>query len=145
MTALQKEFGARPDFHQVNFALASARETPAFFKTYAENLSVKDATPWWFTTLDQPVLEKFVTAELGLEAPAPIPAEERLNPFDVFENDLRLVLVDQEGRVRGRYQVFHADPVSSQTAAKTLQEDIRTLLNIPATTPTTLKPTRSLP
>jgi cytochrome oxidase Cu insertion factor (SCO1/SenC/PrrC family) len=145
MTALQKEFGSRQDFHQVNFASASTRETPAFFKSYAENISVNDASPWWFTTLDQPVLEKFVTSELGLEAPKPIPAEERLNPFDVYENDLRLVLVDQEGRVRGRYQVFHADPTSSQTAAKTLQEDIRTLLNLSATAPTTLKPTTSLP
>jgi len=86
-----------------------------------------------------------VTTELGLEAPKPIPAEERLNPFDVYENDLRLVLVDQEGRVRGRYQVFHPDPAASQTAAKALQEDIRTLLNISATAPTTLKPTTSLP
>jgi cytochrome oxidase Cu insertion factor (SCO1/SenC/PrrC family) len=145
MTALNKEFGARKDFHQVSFALASTRETPAFFKSYAESLSVEDAAPWWFTSLDQPVLEKFVTNELGLNAPRPIPAAERLNPLDQYENDLRLVLVDQQGQVRGHYQVFHPDPGVSETAVRSLREDVRSLLHIRATAPASLKPTSSNP
>jgi hypothetical protein len=30
--------------------------------------------------------------------------------LDVYENDLSLVLLDQRGQVRGRYQVFNTDP-----------------------------------
>ncbi len=138
MKALNAEFGSNKDFHQVSFALASARETPAFFKSYAESLSLSDSAPWWFTSLEQPVLEKFVTAELGLKTPRPIPAEERLNPLDLYENDLRLVLVDQTGQVRGRYQVFHPDPEVSQAAAKSLHEGIRSLLHILPTSPVSL-------
>jgi cytochrome oxidase Cu insertion factor (SCO1/SenC/PrrC family) len=140
MRALNEEFGSRKDFHQVSFALASTRETPSFFKSYAESLSVDDSAPWWFTSLEQPVLEKFVTTELGLKAPRPIPAEERLNPLDQYENDLRLVLVDQKGRVRGHYQVFHPDPGVSQTAARSLREDVHSLLQSSAVTPVSLKP-----
>jgi len=140
MRALNEEFGSRKDFHQVSFALASTRETPAFFKSYAESLSVEDSAPWWFTSLEQPVLEKFVTTELGLKAPRPIPTEERLNPLDQYENDLRLVLVDQKGRVRGHYQVFHPDPGVSQTAARSLREDVHSLLQSSAVTPVSLKP-----
>jgi cytochrome oxidase Cu insertion factor (SCO1/SenC/PrrC family) len=145
MKALNEEFGSRKDFHQVSFALASTRETPAFFKAYAESLSVDDAAPWWFTSLDQTVLETFVTTELGLKAPRPIPAEERLNPLDLYENDLRLVLVDQKGQVRGHYQVFHPDPGVSHTAAKSLREDVRSLLHTAPPAPVSLKPSSSNP
>ena len=138
MKSLNEEFGSRKDFHQVSFALASTRETPAFFKSYAESLSVEDSAPWWFTSLEQPVLEKFVTTELGLKAPRPIPTEEQLNPFDQYENDLRLVLVDQKGRVRGHYLVFHPDPGVSQTAVRSLREDVQSLLQPRSTTPVSL-------
>jgi cytochrome oxidase Cu insertion factor (SCO1/SenC/PrrC family) len=145
MKALNAEFGSRKDFHQVSFALASARENPGFFKSYAENFSVADSAPWWFTCLEQSVLEKFVTAELGLKAPRPIPAQERLNPFDLYENDLRLVLVDQAGQVRGRYQVFHPDPEVSQAAAKSLHEGARSLLHLRPTAPVSLTPLSNNP
>ena len=145
MKALNAEFGSHKDFHQVSFALASARETPAFFKSYAESLSLADSAPWWFTSLEQPVLEKFVTAELGLKTPRYIPAEERLNPLDLYENDLRLVLVDQKGQVRGRYQVFHPEPEVSQAAAKSLHEGIRSLLHLRPTAPVSLTPLSTKP
>ena len=99
---------------------------------------MEDSAPWWFTSLEQPVLEKFVTTELGLKAPRPIPTEEQLNPFDQYENDLRLVLVDQKGRVRGHYQVFHPDPGVSQTAVRSLREDVQSLLQPRSTTPVSL-------
>jgi cytochrome oxidase Cu insertion factor (SCO1/SenC/PrrC family) len=140
MKALNEEFGSRKDFHQVSFTLASTRETPSFFKTYAESLSVEDSAPWWFTSLEQPVLEKFVTSELGLKAPRIIPADERLNPLDVYENDLRLVLVDQSGHVRGHYQVFHPDPDVSQTATRSLREDVRSLIKGSPIISASLKP-----
>jgi cytochrome oxidase Cu insertion factor (SCO1/SenC/PrrC family) len=36
MRGLNEEFGARPDFHQVSMSAASERETPEFFRNYAE-------------------------------------------------------------------------------------------------------------
>lgn len=145
MRELNDEFGSRQDFHQVSFALATARDTPAFFKAYAESLSVDESAPWWFTTIEQSALGKFVTNELGLNTPRPIPPEEQLHPLDLYENDLRLVLVDQRGRVRGHYKVFHPDPDVSLGAARSLREDVRTLLHgIPATS-AALKPTSTKP
>jgi cytochrome oxidase Cu insertion factor (SCO1/SenC/PrrC family) len=139
MKELNEEFGSRKDFQQVSFTLANTRETPSFFKTYAESLSLDDSAPWWFTSLEQPVLEKFVTRELGLKAPRLIPADERLNPLDVYENDLRLVLVDQSGQVRGHYQVFHPDTEVSETATRSLREDVRRLIKGTPTISASLK------
>lgn len=145
MQALNEEFRENQDFHQVSFALTTARDTPAFFKAYAESLSVDESAPWWFTTLDQPVLEKFVTTELGLKAPRPIPPEEQLHPLDLYENDLRLVLVDQRGRVRGHYKVFHPDPDVSEGAASSLREDVRSLLHSTPITSASLTPASPKP
>jgi len=137
MRGLNEEFGARPDFHQLSMSVASERETPAFFRNYAQAVGVDQKAPWWFVSLARPQLEAFTTKQLGLKPAKLIPEEERLNALDVYENDLSLVLLDRQGQVRGRYSVFNTDPDISALAVANLRRDARQLLNdsTPATRP----------
>jgi cytochrome oxidase Cu insertion factor (SCO1/SenC/PrrC family) len=132
MTALNKAYGERPDFHQVSLATVGAQDTPELFQAYANNLGLTSKTPWWFAIVPPDALPRFLIQDLGLNAPKPIPAEERLNPLDLYENDLRLVLLDRQGRIRGRYSVFHPDPAIGEAAAADLQRAVQQLLNQPA-------------
>ncbi|MBB5031547.1 SCO family protein [Prosthecobacter vanneervenii] len=135
MRALNEEFGGRADFHQLSMSAASERETPEYFRSYAEGIGVGTAAPWWFVTVERPHLHAFAKDQLGLAPARLIPEEERLNTFDLYENDLRLVLLDRQGQVRGRYQVFHPDPDIGATAVEMLRRDVRHLLNEPAAAP----------
>jgi len=140
MRGLNEEFGTRADFHQLSMSAATERETPAFFRTYAEVIGVGKKAPWWFVTVERPQLNVFTKNQLGLKPSLLIPEEERLNAFDLYENDLRLVLLDRQGQVRGRYQVFHPDSEVGASAAETLRRDVRQLLNeSEAATQNTLK------
>jgi cytochrome oxidase Cu insertion factor (SCO1/SenC/PrrC family) len=131
MRGLNEEFGARPDFHQLSMSVASERETPAFFRNYAQAVGVDQKAPWWFVSLARPQLDTFTTQQLGLKPAKLIPEPERLNALDVYENDLSLVLLDQQGQVRGRYQVFNTDPDLGASAVEMLRRDVRQLLNEP--------------
>lgn len=128
MQKLHREFGSRADFHLVSLAVAPERDTPAFLSTYATALGVKPADPWWFLTGDQKATWAFMTDSLKLEAPKPIPEDERVNPLDLYEHDLRIVLVDRHGRVRGYYAVFHPQPEIAGVFADRLHRDVRALL-----------------
>lgn len=131
MQKLHAEFGSRPDFHLVSLAVAPERDTPAFLSSYADALGVKAGEPWWFVTGDQKQTWSFMTDELKLEAPKFIPPDERVNPVDFYEHDLRIVLVDRAGRVRGYYAVFHPQPEIAMLMAQRLHRDVRTLLDDP--------------
>ena len=132
MRGLNEEFGTHPDFHQMSMSAATERETPAFFRTYAEVIGVGKKAPWWFVTVERPQLNVFTKDQLGLKPSKLIPEEERLNAFDLYENDLRLVLLDRQGQVRGRYQVFHPDPDIGASSVEMLRRNVRQLLNEPA-------------
>lgn len=132
MRGLNEEFGARPDFHQLSISAATERETPTFFRNYAEAVGISDNAPWWFVTLARPQLDAFTTKQLGLKPSKLIPEEERLNALDLYENDLSLVLLDRQGRVRGRYPIFNTDSDLGASAVAKLRRDVRQLLNEPA-------------
>jgi hypothetical protein len=66
-----------------------------------------------------------------MQAPKPIPESERINPLDFYEHDLRLVLVDRQGRVRGYYSVFHPQPEIAQIMTEKLGRDVQRLLDHP--------------
>ena len=131
MQKLHAEFGSRPDFHLVSLAVAPERDTPAFLRSYAEGIGVKAGDPWWFVTGDQQQTWAFMTDELKLAAPKPIPIDERVNPLDFYEHDLRIVLVDRAGCVRGYYAVFHPQPEIATLMAERLHRDALTLLDDP--------------
>lgn len=131
MQKLNAAHRGRPDFHQVSLAVAPERDSTSFLKAYAEGVGVKADDPWWFVTGDQQRVWDFMTHELHLEAPKPIPPEKRLNPLDFYEHDLRLVLVDRQGRVRGYYSVFHPQPEIATLMCDKLHRDVQRLLDDP--------------
>lgn len=131
MQKLHAEFGSRSDFHLVSLAIAPERDTPSFLRSYAEGIGVKPGDPWWFLTGDQKQTWAFMTDELQLEAPKPIPPDERVNPLDFYSHDLRIVLVDRSGRVRGYYAVFHPQPEIATLMGQRLHRDVKTLLDDP--------------
>jgi len=132
MQKLNAAHRTRSDFHLVSLAVAPERDTPGFLKAYAEGVGARSEDPWWFVTGDQQRIWDFMTYDLQLQAPAPIPAEKRLNPLDLYEHDLRLVLIDRQGRVRGYYSVFHPQPEIAALMAEQLGRDVQRLLDNPS-------------
>lgn len=131
MMRLHQRFSSRPDFHQVSITVAPERDTPSFLKAYAEGMGIKPGDPWWFLGGDQKQLWGFMDNDLLLSPSKPIPAAERLNPLDLYEHDLRIVLVDRQGRVRGYYAVFHPQAGIAQLMCERLQRDTEFILDNP--------------
>lgn len=131
MMKLHKRHGSHTDFHQVSIAVAPERDTPAFLHSYALGLGLTPEDPWWFLTGEQKQLWQFMDHDLKLAPAKPIPEEERLNPLDLYNHDLRIVLVDRQGRVRGYYAVFHPEQDIAKLMCERLQRDTEMLLNHP--------------
>lgn len=131
MQKLNADFGSRVDFHQVSLAVAPERDTAGFLKAYAEGVGVAAGDPWWFVTGEQGRIWDYMAQELQLQPPAPIPEEKRINPLDLYEHDLRMVLIDRLGRVRGYYSVFHPQREIAEVMQAKLHRDVQTLLENP--------------
>jgi cytochrome oxidase Cu insertion factor (SCO1/SenC/PrrC family) len=141
MQKLRAKFGARPDFHLVSIAVAPERDTAPMLAGFAEAMKVKPADRWWFLTGAREPLWDFLTDGLKLEKPRLVPEAERLNPLDFYEHDLRIVLLDRAGRVRGLYAVFHPQPEIAELMCQRLQRDTQRLLDDPSLSiPTQLTP-----
>ncbi|TLD69181.1 SCO family protein [Phragmitibacter flavus] len=131
MLKLQKQFGQRDDFHQVSISVVPEHDTAATMAAYAEGIGLKPADPWWFLTGKREPLWQYMTEGLRLEPASPIPEEERLHPLDIYAHDLRVVLVDREGYVRGYYSIFHPQPEIASLMCERLQQDTQRLLKNP--------------
>lgn len=132
MQKLNAAYRDRPDFHLVSLAVAPDRDTPDFLKSYAEAVGARASDPWWFVTGEQKDIWKYMTHELLLQAPTPIPEEKRFSPLDLYEHDLRLVLIDRRGCVRGYYSAFHPQPEIAEVMTEQLNHDVQRLLDNPA-------------
>jgi cytochrome oxidase Cu insertion factor (SCO1/SenC/PrrC family) len=131
MQKLNADFGSRPDFHQVSLSVAPERDTTDFLRAYAAGVGVKPGAPWWFISGDRQQTWDFMSHELHMQAPAAIPEEKRVNPLDLYEHDLRIVLIDRSGRVRGFYAAFHPQPEIAEVMTAKLHKDVRRLLDDP--------------
>lgn len=138
MMKLKKKFGDRPDFQLVSLAVLPKQDTPEFFRSYADGLQLKPTDPWWFLSGDQQKIWNFMTNDLNFAPAIEIPEEERINPLDLYQHDLRIALVDRSGRVRGYYTVFHPQPEIASLMCEKLQIDVGLVLDEvsePQTTP----------
>lgn len=131
MIKLNNKFGQHPDFHQVSISVVPDRDTTEMLKAYGEGIGLKPDSQWWFLTGDQENLWSYMTDALKLEPAAPIPEEEQLNPLDLYAHDLRIVLMDRTGNVRGYYSVFHPQAEIASLMCERLQTDVERLLNNP--------------
>ncbi|MCX6850841.1 MAG: SCO family protein [Verrucomicrobia bacterium] len=132
MQKLNAAYRTRPDFHLVSLAVAPERDTSGFLKAYAEGVGARPEDPWWFVTGEQQRIWDYMTHDLQLQAPAAIPEEKRINPLDLYEHDLRMVLIDRQGRVRGYYAVFHPQAEIATIMTEKLSRDVQRLLDNPA-------------
>lgn len=131
MQKLNTAYRTRPDFHLVSLAVAPERDTSGFLKAYAEGVGARPEDPWWFVTGEQQRIWDYMTHDLQLQAPAAIPEEKRINPLDLYEHDLRMVLIDRQGRVRGYYAVFHPQAEIATIMTEKLSRDVQRLLDNP--------------
>lgn len=131
MLKLNKKFGHRSDFHQVSISVVPERDSAAMMKAYGEGIGLTADDPWWFLTGEQSNLWAFMTDGLKLEPATAIPEDERLNPLDLYSHDLRIVLMDREGNVRGYYSVFHPQAEIASLMCERLQVDVGRLLDDP--------------
>ncbi len=131
MVKLNERFRGNPYFHQISIAVIPERDSPELFKAHAEALAVRPTDPWWFLTGKREDMEQFMVEGLKLERPKPIPPEERLNPLDLYEHDLRIVLVDRRGTIRGYYSVFDPSDELAKLMREKLQRDVQRLLENP--------------
>ena len=132
MQKLNTAYRTRPDFHLVSLAVAPERDTSGFLKAYAEGVGARPEDPWWFVTGEQQRIWDYMTYDLQLQHPLPIPEEKRINPLDLYEHDLRMVLIDRQGRVRGYYAVFHPQAEIATLMTEKLSRDVQRLLDNPA-------------
>ncbi|WP_395749439.1 SCO family protein [Prosthecobacter sp.] len=132
MRRLNAAYRERPDFLQVSLALSPQQDTPAFLNSYAQGVGVRPADPWWFVVGEQQPTWDFMTSGLRLQAPTAVPPEKRMSPLDLYKYDLRLVLVDRQGRVRGHYAVFLPLREEAARMSEQLRRDVQFLLDNPA-------------
>jgi cytochrome oxidase Cu insertion factor (SCO1/SenC/PrrC family) len=131
MLKLRDEFGANPRFHQVSVAVDPAHDTPEILKNFAAAAGIRDTDPWWFLSGDASPLREFVTHQIGFAQTLDVPPAERLSEFDLFAHDLRLALIDAQGRLRGYYEVQNEDGPTAEFHIERLRADIRRLVTEP--------------
>jgi protein SCO1/2 len=131
MLKLRDEFGSRPGFHLISVAVDPTHDTPEVLKAFASAAGIQVSDPWWFLSGDPAKLRDFVTHQVGFAQTVDIPPADRLSQYDLFAHDLRLALIDGEGRIRGYYEVQNEDPPTAEFHTQRLREDIRRLLGKP--------------
>lgn len=129
MLGLRDAFASDPRFHLVSVAVDPAHDTPETLKTFAAAAGIRDSDPWWFLSGTPEPLRNFVTHQIGFAQTVDIPPDQRLSEFDLFAHDLRLALIDSEGRIRGYYEVQNEDGPTAAFHIERLHTDIRRLLD----------------
>jgi cytochrome oxidase Cu insertion factor (SCO1/SenC/PrrC family) len=128
MVDLHKEFGANPRFHQVSISITPEFDTPDVLNTFMAGQGITPQDPWWFLTGDQTRLRGFMTDQLRFNPCVDNPPDQRQTEFDLVQHDLRIGLIDGEGRLRGFYEVQNPDPPTAAFHLERLRTDIRRLL-----------------
>jgi len=128
---LNQEFTTHPGIQLLSVAIQPERDSVAMLKGYAEAVGATEKSPWWFITGDRQKLWDFMTKEVGMVPAKLIPEDERITPEDQYEHDLRIALLDGQGRVRGYYAVFHPQPEIASLMAERLHDHVHQLLDHP--------------
>ena len=134
MERLRKRFADESDKLQLlSFTVDPEHDDPAQLAEFAQRTGVEDAGNWWFLTGDKTALHRYMTRQFKFREVLDMPEEEQLSENDLFIHDLRVVLVDHTGHVRGHYDIMHIDPEYAKLSRDTLARDVRTLLDeVPA-------------
>jgi cytochrome oxidase Cu insertion factor (SCO1/SenC/PrrC family) len=131
MQKLHQEFAQHSGLHLLSVAVQPGRDNVSMLKGYAEAVGVGNASSWWFITGQQDQLWDFMTQDVGMTPSKLIPEDERMTPDDQYEHDLRIALIDPEGRVRGYYAVFHPQAEIATLMCERLHQHVHQLLKTP--------------
>lgn len=126
MMKVQKELGDVPEVHLLT-ASVDPDDTPEQLKKFTDNFGIT-AKNWWFVTAPKDELRLYMTKYFGFQEVQDVPEADRLTPDDKFIHDMKVALVDHEGRVRGLYDISSPDPQFASFFREKLREDIKTLL-----------------
>lgn len=128
MLGLRDEFGSHPNFHLVSVAVGPEIDTAKNLQGFASASGVDEKDPWWFLSGSREPLRDFMTRQLGLAPTIDTPEAERMSEFDLFEHDLRVVLIDRDSRIRGYYEVQNTDAATAALHLERLRTDVCRLL-----------------
>ncbi len=128
MLKLRDVFQGNSKVFFVSVAAWPLVDTPPMLAAFAEGIGVRAEDPWWWLATDREKTWQWMTREVGFEPSSEIPQQDRLNPEDVVAHDLRAVLIDPQGRLRGFYQVMHPQTEVAQMSLEKLEKDIRSVL-----------------
>ena len=128
MLKLRDRFAGNARVHFVSIAAWPEVDSPPMLAAYAESIGVKASDPWWWLSGGREQTWTWMNRELGFEPSKEIAVEERLNPEDVVAHDLRALLIDPQGRIRGFYQLMHPQTEVAQMHLAKLERDIETVL-----------------
>jgi hypothetical protein len=129
MKQLNIEFAKNSDFQQIVIPLGLGKSVVAALGSLAKSWGLPEKGSCLLAAVTPERYRSFAAHSLGLEPPSAVAPQNRVLSGDEVEYDLRTVLIDQNGRVRGRFQVNDADPARGALSSELLRRDIRFLLN----------------
>ena len=101
MARLQAELPASPRVRLVSLTSDPDYDTPAVLKNYGEKFGARPGV-WTFLTGPKEMMRHLAMDELKLSM-VDKPPSERETPVDLVIHSTRLVLLDQQGRIRGYF------------------------------------------
>ena len=121
------EYAAKePKLHFISFAIDPA-DTPERMKEAAEGHDITGDN-WWFVNGDQTKLRAYLNLKMKFFKLEEKPADKQTSPVDKYNHDMRVVLIDAEGHVRGMYEVMNPDPEFRQIHLRRLRQDLEYVL-----------------
>jgi protein SCO1/2 len=121
---LWDELRDRDDVHFIVFALAP-EDSPEMLAAFADQVGIPADANWWYVQGDEVKLREYMTRQLRFRPVQPIAEVDRLNPFDNFMHDLRVVLIDHRGNVRRLADLVNAAPEEATFWREQIREDFQ--------------------
>ena len=121
MKALQTDLASEPDVKLVSLTTDPVYDTPTVLQKYGERFNAKPDR-WLFLTGEKSVMAA-VAQNLQLTS-IPTTEADRQGPDDLFVHSTKLVLIDQQGRIRAYFNgESNSDRPTIIEAAKTLLKE----------------------
>ena len=126
MLKLYKDMGSDPNVHFLSVSV-DPDDTPAALSTFTEKFNIKGDN-WWFVNGPKEGVRPYMTRYFRFQEVKDVPEAERMSPDDKFVHDMKVILVDSLGQVRGTYDIGSPDPTFAKYWQETIRKDIKTLL-----------------
>ena len=124
---IRQKAGTEADaVHFLSFSVDPA-DTPADLREFTSRFKI-DTGHWWFLAGAKELVRPYMTRCFGFYDVTDVPEKDRLSPEDKFVHDMRVVLVDAKGQVRGFYDLASPDPEARSMFQQKFRDDALRLL-----------------